>query len=247
MALGSVSISTFIPGELEDLTGTVSIIPFTRAEIERLANKKAYPNGKVVWSATVNASSTTNVPDDVDDITISVGDSPVKVARGGSAQWTDTIYYARFLAHAHILFIIPQSFLTQELLRSHSPVKSISAAVHTNSQATTTTDPAATKSSPGVGAAQKKGRVLYRYQRIFHVPGLHPAALTQLPSAGVRLQGQRRRAPRRRAGGAATVHPGALRQAGTHHQRLPHRRPQRRRGRQQVQPAPAGPGGGLLR
>ena len=43
MALGSVSISTFIPGELEDLTGTVSIIPFTRAEIERLANKKAYP------------------------------------------------------------------------------------------------------------------------------------------------------------------------------------------------------------
>ena len=43
MALGSVSISTFIPGRLEDLTGTVSIIPFTRAEIERLANKKAYP------------------------------------------------------------------------------------------------------------------------------------------------------------------------------------------------------------
>ena len=34
MPLGSVSISTFIPGELEDLTGTVSIIPFTRAEIE---------------------------------------------------------------------------------------------------------------------------------------------------------------------------------------------------------------------
>lgn len=93
MALGSVSISSFIPGELEDLTGTVSIISFTRAEIERLANKKAYPNGKVVWSATVNASSTTNVPDDVDDITISVGDSPVKVARGGSAQWTDTVYY----------------------------------------------------------------------------------------------------------------------------------------------------------
>lgn len=93
MALGSVSISTFIPGELEDLTGTVSIIPFTRAEIERLANKKAYPNGKVVWSATVNASSTTNVPDDVDYITISVGDSPVKVARGGSAQWTSTVYY----------------------------------------------------------------------------------------------------------------------------------------------------------
>ena len=93
MALGSVSISTFIPGELEDLTGTVSIIPFTRAEIERLANKKAYPDGKLVWSANVNASSTTNVPDDVDYITISVGNSPVKVARGGSAQWTSIAYY----------------------------------------------------------------------------------------------------------------------------------------------------------
>ena len=46
MALGSVSISTFIPGELEDLTGTVSIIPFTRAEIERLTDKKAYPDGR---------------------------------------------------------------------------------------------------------------------------------------------------------------------------------------------------------
>lgn len=93
MALGSVSISTFIPGELEDLTGTVSIIPFTRAEIERLANKKAYPDGKLVWSANVNASSTTNVPDDVDYITISVGNSPVKVARGGSAQWTSSAHY----------------------------------------------------------------------------------------------------------------------------------------------------------
>lgn len=93
MALGSVSISTFIPGELEDLTGTVSIIPFTRAEIERLANKKAYPDGKLVWSANVNASSTTNVPDDVDYITISVGDSPIKVARGGSAQWTSITYH----------------------------------------------------------------------------------------------------------------------------------------------------------
>lgn len=93
MALGSVSISTFIPGELEDLTGTVSIIPFTRAEIERLANKKAYPDGQLVWSATVNASSTTNVPDEIDYITISVGDSPVKVARGCSAQWTSTVHY----------------------------------------------------------------------------------------------------------------------------------------------------------
>lgn len=93
MALGSVSISAFIPGELEDLTGTVSIIPFTRAEIERLANKKAYPDGQLVWSATVNASSTTNVPDKVDYITIPVGNPLIKVARGGSAQWTSVAYY----------------------------------------------------------------------------------------------------------------------------------------------------------
>ena len=37
---------------------------------------------------------------------------------------------------------------------------------------------------------KKKGRGLYRNQGIFHVPGLHPAALTQLQGAGVCLQGQ---------------------------------------------------------
>ena len=46
--------------------------------------------------------------------------------------------------------------------------------------------------------------------------------LAQLPGEGVRLQGQRRRAPRRGAGGAAPVHPGALRKAPAYHQRLPH-------------------------
>ena len=94
---------------------------------------------------------------------------------------------------------------------------------------------------------KKKGRGLYRNQGIFHVPGLHPAALTQLQGAGVCLQGQRCCPPRRRAGSAAAVHPGALRKAGIHYQRLPHRCPQRCRGRQQVEPAPSGPGGGLLR
>nr|DAD68987.1 MAG TPA: hypothetical protein [Siphoviridae sp. ctDo63] len=73
--------------------GSVSIPPFTRAELVRLINQKSYPDGKLVWSATVDASSTTNVPDDVDYITISVGDSPVKMARGCSAQWTSTAYY----------------------------------------------------------------------------------------------------------------------------------------------------------
>lgn len=73
--------------------GSVSIPPFTRAELVRLIAQKSYPDGKLVWSATVDASSTTNVPDDVDYITISVGDSPVKMARGCSAQWTSTVYY----------------------------------------------------------------------------------------------------------------------------------------------------------
>lgn len=73
--------------------GSVSIPPFTRAELVRLINQKSYPDGQLVWSATVDASSTTNVPDDVDYITISVGDSPVKMARGCSAQWTSTVYY----------------------------------------------------------------------------------------------------------------------------------------------------------
>ena len=88
MALGSVSISTFIPEELEDLTGTVSIIPFTRAEIERLANKKAYPNGKVVWSQGINASGSITVPEEVDYITLGTGikrtQSPEATARVGS-------------------------------------------------------------------------------------------------------------------------------------------------------------------
>lgn len=73
--------------------GSVSIIPYTRAEVEKMLKQATYPNGKVVWSATVNASSTTNAPDDVDYITISVDDSPVIVARGGSAQWKSTVYY----------------------------------------------------------------------------------------------------------------------------------------------------------
>lgn len=90
MALGSVSISTFIPGELEDLTGTVSIIPFTRAEIERLANKKAYPNGKVVWSQSISASGSIAVPKEMDYITARYGDETYTVARGGSQSWEYT-------------------------------------------------------------------------------------------------------------------------------------------------------------
>ena len=88
MALGSVSISAFIPGELEDLTGTVSIIPFTRAEIERLANKKAYPNGKVVWSRSIGISASITVPEEVDYITAGSGDETYTVARGGSQSWS---------------------------------------------------------------------------------------------------------------------------------------------------------------
>lgn len=95
MALGSVSISTFIPGELEDLTGTVSIIPFTRAEIERLANKKAYPNGKLVWSWSVRAASdTVNVPTDVDYLAFAFATGDYKLLRGHSIEVSvNTITY----------------------------------------------------------------------------------------------------------------------------------------------------------
>lgn len=72
--------------------GSVSIATFTRAEFENMLKKAMYSEGKLVWSATVNASSTTNVPDEVDYIAITVSDSSVKVARGFSAQWTSTTY-----------------------------------------------------------------------------------------------------------------------------------------------------------
>ena len=91
MALGSVSISTFIPGELEDLTGTVSIIPFTRAEIERLANKKAYPNGKVVWAGTLsptyNYSSSVSLPSSVDYVIVN---NYYKLTKGNSCWVSGT-------------------------------------------------------------------------------------------------------------------------------------------------------------
>lgn len=72
--------------------GSVSVATFTRAEFENMLKKAMYSEGKLVWSATVNASSTTNVPDEVDYITIPVSDSLIKVARGGSAKWTSTSY-----------------------------------------------------------------------------------------------------------------------------------------------------------
>ena len=93
MALGSVSISSFIPGELEDLTGTVSIIPFTRAEIERLADKKAYPDGKVVWSSngltsSSGGGSSVTVPDEVDYVVV----NGQKLTRGGNATVSGEVY-----------------------------------------------------------------------------------------------------------------------------------------------------------
>lgn len=93
MALGSVSISTFIPGELDDLTGTVSIIPFTRAEIERLANKKAYPDGKLVWSSngltsSSGGGSSVTVPDEVDYVVV----NGQKLTRGGNATVSGEVY-----------------------------------------------------------------------------------------------------------------------------------------------------------
>ena len=111
MALGSVSISTFIPGELEDLTGTVSIIPFTRAEIERLANKKAYPDGQLVYTARATfrykSSEILTLPATVDYVKLSGGtyDSWVqnsyhvpegtKLTRGSSFRTNTSRYYAK--------------------------------------------------------------------------------------------------------------------------------------------------------
>ena len=111
MALGSVSISTFIPGELEDLTGTVSIIPYTRAEIERLANKKAYPDGQLVYTAratfSYKSSEILTLPATVDYVKLSGGtyaswvqDSyhvpeGTKLTRGSSFRTNTSSYYAK--------------------------------------------------------------------------------------------------------------------------------------------------------
>lgn len=66
--------------------GNVSIVPFTRTEVERLIDKKAYPDGKVVWSGTVlfegKYNNSVSVPDDVDYVSL----NGTKIVRGGSGQ-----------------------------------------------------------------------------------------------------------------------------------------------------------------
>lgn len=70
MALGSVNMVSFVPKEIGALIGNTSVIPFTRAEIEALVNRKAYPEGKLVYTGSTwvsyNSDGTYSFPEDVD-------------------------------------------------------------------------------------------------------------------------------------------------------------------------------------
>ena len=61
MALGSVNMVSFVPKEIGALIGNTSVIPFTRAEIEALVNRKAYPEGKLVSSGEASFSYNTKI------------------------------------------------------------------------------------------------------------------------------------------------------------------------------------------
>ena len=63
---------------------------------------------------------------------------------------------ARFLAHAHILFIIPQSFLTQELLSSHSPVSQYQRRYIPTHRLPLLLTPPQQKAAPGWGLLKRK-------------------------------------------------------------------------------------------
>lgn len=64
--------------------GSVSIIPYTRAEVETMLKQATYPNGKVVWSQGISVSGSIAVPEEVDYITAGYEDKTYTVARGGS-------------------------------------------------------------------------------------------------------------------------------------------------------------------
>ena len=70
--------------------GSVSIIPYTRADVEKMLKQATYPNGKVVWSQGINASGSITVPEEVDYITAGYGDKTYTVARGYSQSWVQT-------------------------------------------------------------------------------------------------------------------------------------------------------------
>lgn len=71
--------------------GSVSIVPYTRAEVKQMLKQATYPNGKVVWSQGIGVSASITVPEEVDYITAGYGDKTYTVARGGSQSWEQTI------------------------------------------------------------------------------------------------------------------------------------------------------------
>lgn len=105
MALGSVNMVSFVPKEIGALLGNTSVIPFTRAEIEALVNRKAYPEGKFVSSGeasfSYNKDGVLNFSDTVDYVKLICKSCPTdampyynvpngtKINRGGSYS-TDT-------------------------------------------------------------------------------------------------------------------------------------------------------------
>ena len=72
--------------------GSVSIIPYTRADVEKMLKQATYPNGKVVWSQGIAISASITVPEEVDYITAGYGDKTYTVARGGSQSWKQSSY-----------------------------------------------------------------------------------------------------------------------------------------------------------
>ena len=76
--------------------GSVSIVPYTRAEVKQMLKQATYPNGKVVWSGSIAIGSSIAVPEEVDYITILLAgaSTETKVARGGTIRWdTNGIKY----------------------------------------------------------------------------------------------------------------------------------------------------------
>lgn len=72
--------------------GSVSIIPYTRADVEKMLKQATYPNGKVVWSQGIGISGSIAVPEEVDYITAGFGDKTYTVARGGSQSWSQSTF-----------------------------------------------------------------------------------------------------------------------------------------------------------
>lgn len=110
MALGGVSIVPFTTAELTESFGTVSTIPCTRAEFLQMLLAKAYPDGKLVYTAratfSYNSSEVLTLPATVDYVKLSGGsyDSWVqdsyhvpegtKLTRGSSFRTNTSRYYA---------------------------------------------------------------------------------------------------------------------------------------------------------